>query len=136
MCECVYVCVCVCMCACARACARAVAHLGIASAQLPCLPACTHAHVCPSCARVRVWECGCVSENCQRVYFLPRAAVERVMGGVMDAWVECTPGQLGHMPDTMAVQCMDAVLQCTAALLDRLPPDAQGDHPENTSRRC
>ena len=53
-----------------------------------------------------------------------QAAAEALLGHLLDAWAECTPGQLGSQgaPDAGAAACCAAVLECARLLLDRLPP--------------
>eukprot|EP00884_Botryococcus_braunii_P001684 jgi/Botrbrau1/11516/Bobra.0198s0013.1 len=64
-----------------------------------------------------------------------RPAVQRLLACLLECWEECTPGQLGHTPDLAAVHCMEAVLNCTAYLLDRLPPAAQNSWADRLIRR-
>lgn len=53
--------------------------------------------------------------------------MQRLLEALLTGWDECTPGQLGHTPDLVAVQCMEAVLSCAAHLLNRLSPSFQSE---------
>lgn len=41
---------------------------------------------------------------------------------LLSCWTECAPGQLEMGPELTAVQCMEAILQCLASLLDSQQP--------------
>ncbi len=49
-------------------------------------------------------------------------ALESLLERLLEAWVECTPGQLSSAPDAAAVQCCEAILHCASLVLDRMTP--------------
>lgn len=51
-----------------------------------------------------------------------QAVVGKLLERLLEAWAECTPGQLSTAPDPAAVQCCEAILDSTSLLLDRLTP--------------
>ncbi len=48
--------------------------------------------------------------------------MDALLGHLLDAWAECTPGQLSAEPEAAAVAACAAILDCTRLLLARLPP--------------
>ncbi len=51
-----------------------------------------------------------------------QTVVGKLLERLLEAWAECTPGQLSTQPDSAAVQCCESILDCTSLLLDRLMP--------------
>lgn len=53
-------------------------------------------------------------------------AIGALLERLLEAWGECTPGQMSSAPELTAIQCCAAILDCSKLLLARLP---KGSHP-------
>ena len=51
-----------------------------------------------------------------------QAAVMLLLDRLLEAWSECTPGQLADTPEAAAVDCCQAILKAAGLLLNRLHP--------------